>query len=93
MTALRLNPWVYNTNDMGDTVNYIVEVTDGVTGCQDYDTVQVIFNSRVVANATSTDSVVCFSDSLALGINPVDSGGIAPHSYQWTSNPVCCWNI
>ncbi len=82
------NPLVINSIDVGDDVTYVVEITDTVAGCQVYDTVRIVYNPKVVANAVAPDSIVCFMDSLQLDVQPRDSGGIGMHSYQWESNPV-----
>ncbi len=65
--------------------NYVLIVTDN-TGCQDIDSVSVLYNaSGPYAEAGLGSNAHCFSDPILLGGNPSGSGGTMPYTFSWVA--------
>ncbi len=77
--------------------DYVVTVTDTITGCQAMDTVTVDTLPNLFANA-GKDTAICSGDTVQIGGSPSASGGSGNYQYQWspssglssttTSNPL-----
>ena len=64
-------------------IGYILTITDA-TGCQDTDSVFVLFNSTgPFAEAGFGNDTMCSGGTIILGGAPTGSGGIAPYTYSW----------
>ncbi len=63
------------------TTTYIVAVTDA-KGCTDTDTMLVVVNPSLQANA-GQDDVICSGESVTLGGSPTATGGTPPVTYSW----------
>ncbi len=64
------------------TTSYILTVTDGI-GCSDIDTVTVVVNPSITADA-GMDAAICEQDTIQLGGSPPATGGTGAYSFSWT---------
>ena len=66
--------------------NYVVIVNDGI-GCQDIDTVSVIYNSNGPdAEAGYGSDTLCTGGIILLGGTPTATNGLPPYTYTWLPN-------
>ncbi len=74
------------------TYQVIVNDASGL-GCGDTDIVVISVNPEVFANA-GNDKTICGGPggSAIIGGAPTGSGGTAPYTYLWTSDPVYIWD-
>ncbi len=64
------------------TTSYILTITDGI-GCSDIDTVTVVVNPSIIADA-GMDAAICEQDTIQLGGSPPATGGTGAYSFSWT---------
>ncbi len=64
------------------TTSYILTVTYGI-GCSDIDTVTVVVNDSITADA-GMDAAICEQDTIQLGGSKPAEGGTGAYSFAWT---------
>ena len=73
------NPTATVTGNIG----YVISITDGV-GCQDIDSVFIIYNSTgPFVEAGFGNDTMCSGGITLLGGAPTGYGGLAPYTYSW----------
>jgi hypothetical protein len=87
-SAFLLNANLQNatTTTLTATQQYVLNVTDTLTGCYSNDTVIItVIGGPLSATASVTNSIICEGSSTQLNVLP--SGGDGNYVYGWTSTP------
>ena len=67
------------------TTVYTVTVVDG-NACTATASATVTVSPPIIVDAGLTDTI-CYGESITIGGSPTASGGVAPYTYNWNSNP------
>ncbi|HQH18277.1 MAG TPA: gliding motility-associated C-terminal domain-containing protein [Bacteroidales bacterium] len=67
------------------TTVYTVTVVDG-NACTTTASATVTVSPPIIVDAGLTDTI-CYGESITIGGSPTASGGVAPYTYDWNSNP------